>query len=128
MDTLISIVIVYILLELFEAQWQKADSLMGMLLRMHRRYAQSILLFLIMHPTYYFAIWLAMVTDLSFASAILLLIKTVDIATKILLIQKVFEKRALTQELTMVLLAPLHPLMPYLGLMIYTPLVIIALI
>lgn len=128
METLISLIFVYVLLELFEIQWQKADSMMGMLLRMHRRYRQNVLIFLMLHPTYYFAIWLAMVTELSFGSILLLLIKTFDIATKIILLQKVFDKRELSQELTLMLLAPLHPIMPYLGLFIYVPFVLLALI
>lgn len=48
----------YCCLEYYEIFWQKADSMMGMLLRMHRYYGQNIFLFLIMHPTYYFLIFL----------------------------------------------------------------------
>lgn len=127
-ENLLFLVLLYMLLELSEIQWQRADSMMGMLLRMYRYYRKSILLFFLMHPTYYFAIWLAMTTDYSIAALGLLFIKTLDIATKILLIQQVFEKRRLSQELSLMLLTPLHPLLPYLGLFIYTPLALFALI
>lgn len=126
MEDLFTLLLLIILLEIFEVQWQKADSMMGMLLRMHKRYKQSVLWFLILHPTFYFAIWFVMITDYSLASLSLLFIKTVDIATKILLIQQVFEKRELSQEMTMMLLTPLHPLLPYIGLLVYPPLVLIA--
>ena len=128
METVYTIMTVYIVLELFEAQWQKADSLMGMLLRMYHHYQKSIVWFLILHPTFYFAIWLAMATDFNAYAAIMLFIKTVDVATKILLIQQVFEKRELSQEMSMLLLAPLNPLLPYIGLVIYPPLVFFSMI
>lgn len=118
----------YISLEIFELQWQKSDSMMGMLVRMHQKYRQNILLFLLHHPTFIFSIWLVMVTNFTMASVILLFVKTVDIATKIILIQQIFEKKELSKELSVMLLTPLHPAMPYLGLIAYTPMVYLSLI
>ncbi|MDX1295967.1 MAG: hypothetical protein R3302_06860 [Sulfurimonadaceae bacterium] len=128
MDTLFALIILYVVLELFEIQWQKAESLMGMMVKLYNHYAKSIVWFLILHPTYYFAIWLALATEYSIAALLMLFIKTVDIATKILLIQQIFEKRELSQEMTLMLLAPLHPLLPYISLVVYTPMVILALL
>ena len=117
----------YIVLELFEVQWQKADTIIGMLQRIYKRYSQNILLFFILHPTFIFGIWLMMVTNASAASMILLFIKAVDIATKIVLIQQVFEKKDVPPELENMLSAPLNPAMPYIGLLVYPPLVYMAL-
>ena len=128
METIYTIMTAYIVLELFEAHWQKADSLMGMLLRMYHHYQKSIVWFLILHPTFYFTIWLVMATDFNGYAAIMLFIKTVDVATKILLIQQVFEKRELSQEMSMMLLTPLHPVLPYIGLFIYPPLAFFAMV
>jgi hypothetical protein len=114
---------IYILLELYEISWQKDDSMMKMLLRMDKYFKKSVLLFLIMHPTFYFAIYLSMITDLSTVSLILIFLKTADIATKILLLEQVFVKRSLSQEMALMLLTPLHPLLPYINLLIYPPLV-----
>ena len=125
---LYAVIGLYIVLELFEIQWQKAESLMGMMVKLYNRYSKSILWFLVLHPTYYFAIWLVLATDYSLASMTLLFIKTVDIATKILLIQQIFERKELSQEMTLMLLAPLHPLLPYISLFIYTPMVVISLL
>jgi hypothetical protein len=125
-DTFFTVLFIYILLELFEIQWQKAESLMGIMVKLYNRYARSILWFLILHPTYYFAIWLVLATDYSLSSMIMLFIKTVDIATKILMIQQIFEKKELSQEMTLMLLTPLHPLLPYISLIVYTPMVILA--
>ena len=128
METLYTVVLIYIALELFEIGWQKAETLMKMMLKLYEKYQRSMLWFLLLHPTYYFAIWLAMATDYSIAALLMLFIKTVDIATKILLIQQIFEKRELSQEMTVMLLTPLHPLLPYISLFVYTPMVVLALL
>ncbi|MGB5966642.1 MAG: hypothetical protein WBG65_14060, partial [Sulfurimonadaceae bacterium] len=91
-----------------------------------RYYNKNIILFFLMHPTFYFGIGLAMVTDLAFSAVALVFIKTVDMATKILLIQQIFEKKELSPEMSAMLIAPLHPFMPYLAVLVYTPLVYFA--
>lgn len=126
METLYTTIIVYIILELFEIQWQKAENMMQMLIRMHKNYQKSILWFFVLHPTFYFAIWLALVTDYNTSALLMLLIKTIDLVIKVLLIQQIFEKREISQEMSMMMQTPLHPLMPYIGLVIYTPLVVFA--
>ncbi|MEA3330754.1 MAG: hypothetical protein U9Q29_03570 [Campylobacterota bacterium] len=125
-ELILNYVMLFILLEIYEISWQKAPSIMGMLIRMNRYYAKSIFLFLVMNPTFYFAVWFAMLTEYSATAMILLFIKTIDIATKILLIQQVFYKRKLTQELSLILLAPINSFLPYMGLIIYPPLIALA--
>lgn len=126
-DLILNYVLLFMILELFEITWQKAPSIMGMLLRMHRYYSKSIFLFLIMHPTFYFSIGFAMLTNYNTFALILVFIKAVDIATKILLIEQVFIKKELSQELSLVLLAPINDFLPYIGLIVYPPLIVMAL-
>ena len=80
-----------------------------------------------MHPTFYAGIAIAMISDLAFSAIALIFIKTMDIATKIILIQQVFEKEELNAEMSNMLLAPLHPSMLYFSIIVYTPLVYFAL-
>ena len=127
MENIYLIILLYIALELFEVQWQKADTLMGVLGNLYRYYKQNLLLFFIMHPTFYVGIAVAMISDLAFSAIALVFIKTMDIATKIILIQQVFEKQELNAEMSSVLLAPLHPFMLYFSVVVYTPLVYLAL-
>lgn len=127
MENIYLLLIVYIALELFEIQWQKANDLLSVLSKLYRYYRKNIILFFLMHPTFYFGIGLAMITDLAFSAVALVFIKTVDMATKILLIQQVFEKQELSPEMSAMLITPLHPLMPYLSILVYTPLVYFAL-
>jgi len=127
MENILIILMLYISLELFEVQWQKGDTLMAVLSNLYRYYRKNIFLFFLMHPTFYIGIGLAMVTELSFGAVALVFIKSIDIATKIILIQQIFEKREVTVELSTMLLSPLHPVMMYLSVAVYTPLVYFAL-
>ncbi len=125
-ELILNYILLFIILEIYEISWQKAPSMMGMLIRMQKYYNKSIFLFLLMHPTFYFSIGFAMLTDYSIASMLLVLIKTADIATKILLIEQVFTKRELSQELSLILLAPINGFLPYIGLTIYPILIALA--
>ncbi len=126
-ETIINYLLLFIFLEFYEVSWQKAKSMMGMLAKMHYQYSKSIFLFLIMHPTFYFSIGFAMLTNYNSSALLLLFLKTIDVATKIVLIEQVFIKKDLSKELTLSLLAPLPNMMPYLGIVLYPPLIFLAL-
>lgn len=126
-DLILNYVLLFVFLELYEITWQKAPSIMGMVIRMHRYYSKSIFLFLLMQPTFYFSIGFVMLSDYNIYAMILLFLKTVDVATKILLIEQVFTKRELSQDLSLILLAPINSFLPYMGLLIYPPLILLAL-
>ncbi|MEA3371952.1 MAG: hypothetical protein U9Q40_11490 [Campylobacterota bacterium] len=125
-ETVLNYILLFILLELVEVSWQKAPTIMGMLIRMYQHYKKSVILFLIMQPTFYFTIGFAILTDYSAASLFLVFIKTFDIATKILLIEQVFIKKELSQDLSLVLLAPINAFLPYIGVVLYPILIALA--
>jgi len=125
-ELILNYILLFIILEIFEISWQKADSIMGMIIRMHKYYSKSIFLFLIMHPTFYFSIGFAMLSEYSLSAMILVFIKTADIATKILLIEQIYVKKELSQELSLILLAPIDKYLPYIGLLVYPPLIFMA--
>ena len=125
-DLILNYILLFVLLEIYEISWQKAPSIMGMLIRMYKYYQKSIFVFLIMQPTFYFAIGFAMLTNYAPSALILLFIKTFDIATKILLIEQVFTKKELSQDLSLILLAPINSFLPYIGLLVYPPLIALA--
>lgn len=122
-DAILNYIFVFILLESYEIYWQKAKSIMGMLARMYQYYNKNIFLFLLMHPTFYFAIGFAMLTNFSTSSMILVFLKTADVATKILLIEQVFIKKELSKELNIALLSPIPNILAYMGLLLYPPLI-----
>ncbi len=125
-EVILNYILLFIILEIYEISWQKAPSLMGMIIRMHKYYSKNIFLFLVMQPTFYFSVWFAMITDYSSSALLLLFIKTFDIATKILLIEQVFIKKSLSHEMSLILLAPINSFLPYIGLLIYPILIALA--
>lgn len=126
-EAVFNYILVFILMESYEIYWQKAKSMMGMLAKIRYYYNKSIFLFLLMQPTFYFAIGFVMLTNFSVSSMILLFIKTADVATKILLIEQVFIKKELSREFTLALLKPIPAILPYIGLLFYPPLLYMAL-
>ena len=125
-ELVLNYILLFIILEFYEISWQKAPSIMGMIIRMNNYYSKSIFLFLIMQPTFIFSIGFFILTDYNIYAMILLFIKTVDVVTKILLIEQVFTKRKLSQEMSLILLAPINSFLPYMGLLIYPPLIALA--
>ncbi len=125
-EMLIAFIGIYIVLELFEILWQRANSMLGMLIKMHHYYKKHALLFFMMHPTYVFMIYLLLCCGASLPLVVMLLIKSVDIVTKIVLMRQLFEKHELSDDISAMLLAPLHPLMPFIGLAVYPPFIFFA--
>lgn len=83
-EAILNYILLFVFLEFYEISWQKAPSIMGMLLRMYKYYSKSIFLFLVMQPTFYFAIGFAMLSNYHPAAMILLLIKL------LILLQRLF--------------------------------------
>lgn len=125
-DLILNYIFIFIFFELYEISWQKAPSIMGMIIRMNRYYSKNILLFLIMQPTFYFSIAFAILSDYNIFAMILLVLKTVDIVSKILLIEQIFTKKSLSHEMSLILLAPIDNFLPYLGLIVYPILILLA--
>jgi len=118
-ENLIIYVVVYVLLELYEVQWQKAQTIMGMLARMYQWYQKSAFLFLLMHPTFYFGIYFVMVTHFNVYAVALLSIKAADVLTKMFLIKKVFIEQSLDKEMQEALFTPIGSVLPYIGIVLY---------
>jgi len=125
-DTLLNYMLFYIALEIYEVQWQKANTMLGMLARMYEQYHKNVFVFLLMHPTFSFALMFAMITNYNQYALILLGVKALDILMKMILIKKVFIDKNLPEEMTLTLLAPLNKFMPYVGLLVYPPLIYLA--
>lgn len=126
-EQILNYIVLYLLLEIYEVQWQKAGTIVGMLARMFETYKKSIFLFLVMHPTFYFAIWFMIVTDYNIYALSLFGIKMIDIAMKIVLIKQVFIEKKVTHDLSVALLAPINSYMPYMGVVVYPPFIFLAL-
>ena len=127
-EAILSYIILFMVLELYELQWQKAETMMGMLARMYQYYRKNLLLFFIMHPTFYFSIYFMTLTDYNIYASSMFFIKAVDISMKVVLIKQVFIEKKMTNELSIALLAPIPKLLPYIGLILYPAFIFMALV
>jgi len=126
-NEIIEFLVVYTLLEVYEVQWQKGKRVVDMLGRIYKYYHKSAFLVLLMHPTFYFAIYFAMLTNYNGYAIALFVIKGVDIVTKLILTKQVFIDKEIEKDVAMMLQTPLGNIFPYIGLGIYLPLVYMAL-
>ncbi|HHH37846.1 MAG TPA: hypothetical protein ENK77_04445 [Epsilonproteobacteria bacterium] len=113
-------VLIQIILELFEAWWQRSDTLMGVLERDYDYYRKSIFLFLLMHPSFYFVLFVVLSTQiLNGWMVTILLLKSVDIFFKMTMIQNLFVKGRIDAMMESFLEEPLSPWIFLTGVSLY---------
>ena len=127
MEMATKIIIVMISLELLEIYLHKARTLGEMVDRLYGYYKQSIFLFFMVHPTFYFIIFVSIYLDiLDFYIITILLIKTFDIFFKIEMIRQRYFYDTMDRELSEMLTLKLTSWMGYLGLFTHVPLLFMA--
>jgi len=117
-------IILFVLLEIYEIWAQRAETLLGMLARMYEHYEKSVWLFLVMQPTFIFAMGFMILCEYNIISVTLFSLKAGDILTKMFLIKKVFIEKELSSDLSQMIVAPINKAFIYMGLIIY-PLMIV---
>ena len=126
-SSLIYYVLLFILLELYEVSWQKADTLLGVLSRLNEHYSKNVWLFLMMQPTFFFGVVFMMMSSYNLYAVMLFSLKASDILTKMLLVKKVFIDKEVSSSLLEALVAPLNSIFLYLGVVIYPTLIYLTL-
>ena len=127
MEILVELIIIMIILELIEANLQKAETLGKMIEKLYLYYNKSVFLFFIIHPTFYFVLFVSLYLDiLDFYIVAILMIKTFDMFFKIELIKQCYLNKTIDDELKGMLTMRLTPWMSVLGVFIYVPLLFIA--
>jgi hypothetical protein len=117
-----------IALEIIEANLQKAPTIGLMVDKLYGYYKKSIFLLFLSHPTLYFVLLVSIATKVfNIYIIIILLIKTVDIFFKIEMIKQRCIEKKVNIELAPILDMPITPLMSYLGILMYVPLLILGL-
>jgi hypothetical protein len=125
MEMLTQLIIIMIILELMEANLQKANTLGEMIEKLYVYYDKSIFLFFMVHPTLYFVLCVALYLDvMNFYIIAILLIKTFDIFFKIELIQQRYVKKEMDSDLKGMLGLKMASWMGLLGVFTYVPLLL----
>lgn len=128
MNILIQIIVLMIALEIIEANLQKAPTIGLMVDKLYGYYKKSIFLLFLSHPTLYFVLLVSIATKVfNIYIIFILLIKTVDIFFKIEMIKQRCIEKKVNIELAPILDMPITPLMSYLGILMYVPLLILGL-
>ncbi len=126
---LIEIISVMILLEIFESSWQRAESVEGILENSYFYYNKSIFLFFLMHPTFYFVLFVSLYTSvLNLGIISILIFKALDLLFKLDIINKHFINHNLDIELTNMIKSKVEPWVFLMGLFMYVPILLISLI
>ncbi|SFV67446.1 hypothetical protein MNB_SV-10-325 [hydrothermal vent metagenome] len=114
---------ILVILELFEAWMQKAPTLLGVMQRLYKWYEKSIFLFFLMHPAFYFVLFVVLATDrLNVYMIVILSLKIFDLFYKIELIKKIFLQKTVPQELAAMLEWQLPSWFFLTGVLLYPPL------
>ncbi|MEA3455850.1 MAG: hypothetical protein U9R26_05035, partial [Campylobacterota bacterium] len=120
MDTLIALILILIILELFEAWWQRSDTMMDVLALGYHYYQKSIFLFFLMHPSFYYILFIILFTQiLNGWMVTILLLKSVDLFFKITMMQNLFVKDEVDEVMGTILYEPLSPWIFLTGVSLY---------
>ena len=123
MEILTQLITIMIVLELMEASLQKATTLGGMIEKLYVYYNKSIFLFFMIHPTFYFTLFVSLYLNIvNFYIIVILLIKTFDIFFKIELIRQRYYQKEMDKELEGMLTLKMAPWMGLLGIFMYVTL------
>ncbi len=88
MIELLIFLIIFIGLELFESNWQKADTLYGIIRNNYQVYQKSLLLYFFANPTFIYIIFLSFyLNNFTFWLNFLVIAKFVDISFRLYLLQ-----------------------------------------
>ncbi|CAI8238211.1 MAG: Uncharacterised protein [Arcobacter lacus] len=86
---LISLFFLFVAIEIFESNWQKSDTLHGVILNNYKIYSKSIFLFFILHASFYYTIFVSMyLNNFSFWMSSIFIVKFLDIAFKLSMMKK----------------------------------------
>lgn len=89
MDNFIFLFFLFVALELFEANWQKSDSLYGVIYNNFLVYQKSLFTFFMLNPTFFYVVFLTIYLNIdSWLMYAMMIIKFVDVAFKITMMQK----------------------------------------
>jgi hypothetical protein len=89
-NTLYFLVIIFVALELFESNWQKAATFYEVIQNNYTVYKKSIWLFFLLNPTFIFSIYLAIsLSHYSFLMNLIIVLKFLDISFRLNLSKKI---------------------------------------
>jgi len=107
---------------------QRSDTLGGVIARLYGWYRKSIFLFFLIHPTFYFILFVVMATDvLNFSMVVIIAMKVFDLFYKLELIKAIYLKQSIPSDMAAMLQWHIPSWFFLTGVMLYPPLLYVAL-
>lgn len=123
METVQTLTLILVLLELFEAFMQRSGTLYGVMERLYGWYRKSIFLFFLMHPAFCFTLFVIVATDrLNIYMILILAFKIFDLFYKLELIKKIFITGDVPPDLSAMLEWKIPSWFFLMGVALYPPL------
>jgi len=87
---LLTLLLIFIALELFESNWQKSDTFYGVIKNNYLIYEKNIFFFFFLNPTFFFSVYVAMkFNNFGFLMSSIIVLKFLDISFRLLLMKKI---------------------------------------
>jgi hypothetical protein len=97
-ENFIILLAIFIGFELFESNWQKSDTFYGMLKNNYLVYEKNIILYLCMHPSFFFTLYLSVVHNLFDIWIVsIVCMKFFEIVFKLNLMEKIKKDEPITE-------------------------------
>ncbi|RBQ29790.1 hypothetical protein ACNSOS_04570 [Aliarcobacter vitoriensis] len=88
--------IIFIAIELFEVNWQKADTMFGLVENNYAMYEKSVFLYLGLHLSFFYSIYVAFsLSNFGFFMSSIIVLKFLEICFKLLFMQRLYQGRKL---------------------------------
>ena len=120
-NIIMEFVLVLFALEVYEASWQKGDNFGQLIFNMQPIFEKNILTFILMHPTFYFVLFIIVKSgNYSFLLISILFMKALDITLKLSILDKITHGKSLGGYAMLIEdNVKVKPVMKYLGVFLY---------
>ncbi|QKF78559.1 hypothetical protein CP964_14130 [Arcobacter defluvii] len=115
---IISLFFIFIAIEFFESNWQKSDTLFGLIKNNFSIFKKNIFLYFILHPSFFYTIFLSFyLNNFGFLMSSILILKFLDISFKLILMKNLLNGREIDELLQFNM--QITPLFRYMNVIIY---------
>ena len=115
---IISLFFIFIAIELFESNWQKSDSLFGLISNNFAIYQKNIFLYFTLHLSFFYTIYLSLsLNNFGFWMSSILVLKFLDIAFKLSMMKKLSNGSTINE--VMPINVKMTPFFRYMNVLIY---------
>ncbi len=102
LDSILICVIVFISLEVFESNWQKADSFYGVIENNYKVYQKGLIVYFLLNPTFVYSLFLAFyLNNFGFWISSIIVLKFADISFRLHLMQKIQKDESIQEIIPM---------------------------